>query len=155
MATQAEFENALNIGIAAENRIYYWLRNNYAYVQDTRYQRHEKGTGPRLEGQLGSLILPDFIVYDRFAGNIAIDVKHKTSVYPIDGKLYFTVDDYKLDDYLTAAQIMRLDSLCLIFYYKDEIYMYNAADVVGRHRFNNSYGKHAYLFEYDRSKIRK
>ena len=46
-----------------------------------RYQTHDKGTGPRLEGTSGSVILPDFAFYDKFKGKCLLDVKHKTKNY--------------------------------------------------------------------------
>jgi hypothetical protein len=119
-----------------------------------RYQTRDKNTGPRLEGMGGSVILPDFAVYDRFRGKHLLDIKAKSSVYTISGKSYFTVDDYKLHDYLRCVYLMNMDGLLLLFVYGDKFYIYDAKDNTGQHQFNNHYGKKAYLFEYDRSKIR-
>ncbi len=150
---QNDFEKALGIGIAAENDVYEWLKNNYAFVQDSRYQTRDKGTGPRLSGLGGSVIIPDFIVYDAFEGKFALDVKFKTSIYPINGKKYFTVDDYKFRDYLRCMQLMNLDKMVFLFVYNNRYYMYKSDENNGVHRFDNTYGKGAYLFEHNEDKI--
>jgi len=149
-----DFEKSLAIGTKAEDKVYVWLKQTYAYVQDMRYQTRDKGTGPRLEGAAGSIILPDFAVYDRFRGKRLLDVKAKSSVYTISGKSYFTVDDYKFQDYLKCVELMNLDGLLLLFVYGDKFYIYDAEDHKGIHKFDNNYGKSAYLFEYDKDKIR-
>ncbi len=148
------FEKTLAIGTKAEDRVYVWLKQTYSYVQDMRYQTRDKNAGPRLEGAGGSIILPDFAVYDRFRGKKAIDVKHKSSVYTIMGKKYFTVDGYKFRDYLRAVELMNLDGLLLLFVYGDE-YIYEGTEHSGTYRFDNTYGKEAYLFEYDKRNIRR
>ena len=79
-----KFEKALAVGTAAEDYVYDWLKKNYSYVQDNRYQTREKGTGPRLQGKERSVILPDFVIYDKFRGAHAVDVKLKTSAYKIN-----------------------------------------------------------------------
>lgn len=150
-----DFEKSLAVGTAAEDLVYDWLKTNYAFVQDARYQtRDKKGKGPRLEGLGGSVILPDFIVYDAFKGKLAMDVKYKSSVYPINGKKYFTVDDYKFKDYLRCVQLMNLDDIVFLFVFEGRFYLYKSSEHQGTHRFDNTYGKCAYLFEYDKSKIR-
>ena len=142
------FEENLRLGTVAEDKVYSYLRMNYSRVQDMRYQKHEKGTGPRLEGISGSLILPDFAYYDRYKGKGLIDVKYKTSNF-------FTVDDYKYRDYLECVGIMNLESLILVFVYEDEMYFYDSKEATGPRAFNNSYGKSAYVFDFNRSKIKK
>ena len=142
------FEENLRLGTAAEDKVYSYLRMNYSFVQDMRYQKHEKGTGPRLEGTTGSLILPDFAYYDRYKGKGLIDVKYKASNF-------FTVDDYKYRNYLECTGIMNLVNLVLVFVYEDEMYFYDSKEATGPQTFNNSFGKAAYVFEYDRSKIKK
>ncbi len=146
--TDEEFQENLRLGTAAEDKVYSYLRMNYSFVQDMRYQKHEKGTGPRLEGTTGSLILPDFAYYDRYKGKGLLDVKYKASKF-------FTVDDYKYRDYLECAGIMNLVNLLLVFVYEDEMYFYNSSEATGPRTFNNSYGKAAYIFEFDKSKIKK
>lgn len=148
MSTDDEFQENLRLGTAAEDKVYSYLRMNYSFVQDMRYQKHEKGTGPRLEGVSGSLILPDFGYYDRFKGKGLLDVKYKR-------QSFFTVDDYKLRDYLECAGILNLDKLTLVFVYEDEMYFYDSSEATGPKVFNNSFGKSAYVFEFDKSKIRK
>jgi hypothetical protein len=155
MTTDAEFEATLAAGTAAEDRVYAWLKLRYSFVQDMRYQTHGKGTGPRLEGESGHVILPDFAIYDRFKGRKLIDVKAKTSVYPVNGKMYFTVDDYKFRDYLRCVELMNADDLMLIFVYDDKLYFYDSADHSGTITFNNKYGKTAYLFEHDEARIKR
>jgi len=149
------FEAALEVGTKAEDIVYAWLKSIYSYVQDTRYQTRKEGTGPRLEGTSGSVILPDFIIYDRFKGKHAVDVKAKTSAYFIEGGRYFTVDSYKFDHYMKTVELMGLDGLYIIFVFEDELYLYTHEDMVRRHSFANSYGKVACLFDYDKTKIRR
>jgi hypothetical protein len=146
--TDEEFQENLRLGTAAEDKVYSYLRMNYSFIQDMRYQKHEKGTGPRLEGTTGSLILPDFAFYDRYKGKGLLDVKYKASKF-------FTVDDYKYRDYLECTGIMNLATLLLVFVYEDEMYFYDSNEATGPRTFNNSYGKAAYVFEYNRSKIKK
>lgn len=154
MQSEEEFQETLAIGTAGEDTVYEWLKANYSLVQDVRYQTHNKGTGPRLAGKEGSIILPDFVVYDKFKGCFSVDVKVKTSVYKINGKKYFTVDDYKFRDYLKCNEIMNLDYLMLIFIIENRFHLYTDTEHKGTHIFNNNYGKAAYLFEYDKSKVR-
>lgn len=146
--TDEEFQENLRIGTIAENKVHSYLRMNYSYVQDMRNQKHEKGTGPRLEGVGGSLILPDFSYYDRFKGKGLLDVKYKR-------KNFFTVDDYKLRDYLECTRILNLEKLTLVFVHEDEMYFYDSSEATGPKIFNNSFGKAAYVFDFNRSKIRK
>lgn len=155
MKSDEEFEAALAVGVAAEDSVYEWLKHNYSYVQDTRYQTREKGTGPRLEGIERSVILPDFIVYDKFKGRWAIDVKKKSAAYIIDGARYFTVDDYKFDDYMKCVALMGLDGLMIVFKFEGDMYFYTHEDKGRKHQFVNSYGRYAYLFEYSKKKIRR
>lgn len=151
---KAKFEETLARGIEAEDQVYTWLKMHYSYVQDMRYQVHGKSSGPRLEGQYGYIVLPDFAIYDRFFGNILVDVKAKTSVYTINGKKYFTVDD-KFDDYNKCVGLLRADKLMLVFVYNNKMYFYDADENKGIHKFDNTYGKNAYLFEYSESKVRQ
>jgi len=152
-----DFEEQLEIGTAGEDKILPWLERNNTFVQDMRYQRHGEKKGPRLKGLGGSLILPDFAVYNQFAdkGNFAVDVKVKSAIYPIKGKMCFTVDDYKFDDYLRCVEIMKLDYLQLIFVYNDLFHVYKHDEVLpGKHYFGNAKGDYAYLFEYSNKKVR-
>lgn len=149
-----DFEKSLAVGTAAEDIVYEWLKTNYAFVQDARYQTRDKGKGPRLEGLGGSIVIPDFIVYDAYKGKMAIDVKFKTSVYPINGKKYFTVDDYKFRDYLRCTQLMNLDGMLFLFVHDNKFFVYNSDENEGIHRFDNTFGKGAFLFEYDTSKVK-
>lgn len=146
--TDRKFQENLKVGIFAEDKVYSYLQRNYSYVQDMRYQKHENGVGPRLRGMGGSIILPDFAFYDRYKGSGLIDVKYKTSSF-------FTVDDYKYRDYLECLNIMNLDTLMLVFVYNNQMYFYDSTDRGELKTFNNDYGKAAYVFKYDRSKIRK
>ena len=152
-----KFYEALARGMEAENYVYEWLKLNFAWVQDSRYQNlADKDSGPRLEGKAGSLILPDFVVYDQYKGNFAVDVKSKSAVYPISGKTYFTVDAYKFDHYRRCVQLMRLDYLVVIFMYESELYWYECRDALPpKHTFGNVYGDSAYLFEFDRARIKR
>ena len=153
----ARFQETLARGIEAENYVYEWLKMNFGGVQDSRYQNVAgKNTGPRIEGLAGSVILPDFIVYDQYKGRFAVDVKDKSSVYPVDGKKYFTVDAYKFDHYRRCVQIMGLDYLVLIFRFEGKLYWYDCRDISPKkHTFGNVYGDSAYLFEFDESKIKR
>ena len=152
---EENFESALAIGTAAEDAVYEWLKQNYSYVQDTRYQTRDKGTGPRLCGKEKSVILPDFIIYDKFRGKRAIDVKYKTSAYKINGGRHFTVDDYKFDNYMKCVELMGLDGLIIIFKFENDMYFYDHTDRGPLHRFANTYGNGAYLFELDSKRIRR
>lgn len=155
MQSDEEFKETLAKGTVAEDRVYAWLKSTYAFVQDLRYQTHDKGTGPRLEGVSGHVILPDFAIYDRFKGRHLIDVKAKTSIYPFNGKMYFTVDDYKFRDYLRCVDLLNADGLMLVFVYNDKLYFYDSSEHSGVVTFNNMYGKSAYLFEHDETKIKR
>lgn len=155
MVSDVDFEKNLAAGTKAEDEVYAWLKSTYGFVQDMRFQTREKGTGPRLEGMGGSIILPDFAVYDGFRGKKLLDVKAKSSVYKINGKDYFTVDDYKFRDYLRCVDLMKLEGLLLLFVFNQKFYIYEAEENKGTHTFDNNYGKQAILFEYDKSKIRR
>jgi hypothetical protein len=146
--TNEEFQENLRIGTEAENKVYAWLRMNYSFVQDMRYQKHEKGTGPRLEGLGGSVVLPDFAYYDKIQGNYLLDVKYKS-------KNYFTVDEYKMRDYLKAVDLLGMDGLLLVFVFQNEMYFYDSLEKQGPVAFNNSYGTSAYTFRFDKLKIKK
>lgn len=146
--TDEEFQGNLRIGTLAEDRVYAYLKLHYSFVQDLRYQTHDKKAGPRLEGTGGSVILPDLAFYDKFKGKKLLDVKHKTSPY-------FTVDDYKMRDYLRCVELLNADGLMFVFVYNDEMYFYDSSERTGPKEFNNGYGKSAYIFEFDRTKIRK
>lgn len=139
----SNFIDSLAKGVAAEDSVYTWLIANYMYVQDMRYQVVTGYKGPRLRGLNGEIILPDFAVYSEGKG-YAIDVKFKTSIYPINGKSYFTVDDYKFKDYLRCCEVLRLDGLKIIFLYNNSMYMYNADEHDGTFAFQ---GGSAFLFE--------
>lgn len=150
------FQEKLAIGTAGEDLVYPWLVKNNSFVIDFRYQKHEKGTGPRLEGTEGSLVLPDFAVWNKnpSKGNYAIDVKVKKDIYPVNGKKCFTVDS-KFEDYKRSVQIMKLDFLSIIFLYKDRFYVYKDSDLFCTTVYNNSYSKgNVYCFEHDESKIK-
>jgi hypothetical protein len=155
VVSDVDFERNLAAGTKAEDTVYAWLKMTYGYVQDMRYQTRDKGTGPRLEGQAGSVILPDFAVYDEFRGKKLLDVKLKNKVCRIDGKDYFAIDLYKFRDYLHCADLMRMDGLLLLFVYNQKFLIYDAADFKGIHVFNNNFGNESVLFEYDKSKIRR
>ena len=155
MSSDRVFSAALAKGIIAEDKVYTYLRMNYSYVQDMRYQTHEKGSGPRLEGTSGSVILPDFQVIDRFKGRFLIDVKSKTSTYTLGNAEYFTVDDYKLEDYERCVKYLLSDKLMIVFVFKGNMYFYESTERLPKPvTFDNDYGKKAYLFEVDSTKIR-
>jgi hypothetical protein len=151
-----EFQEKLAIGTAGEDLVYPWLKKNNSLVIDFRYQRHEDRKGPRMEGREGSIILPDFAVWNKYPekGNFAVDVKVKSSPFWLKGKLHFAVDDYKFDDYVRCVQVMNLDFLQLIFVNDGNLYVYRDSDNKGRHYFGNSHGEYGYLFELDESKKR-
>lgn len=155
MASDEEFLEALARGTEAEDKVYTYLRMNYSFVQDMRYQTHEKGSGPRLEGTSGSVILPDFQVIDRFKGRFLVDVKAKTRTYTLGNDKCFTVDDYKLEDYERCVKYLLSDKLVIIFVYDNKMYFYDSTDKLPQSiMFDNDYGKKAYLFKVDESKIR-
>jgi hypothetical protein len=150
------FETNLAVGTEAEDYVYEWLKKNYSYVQDNRYQTREKGTGPRLQGKEKSVILPDFVIYDKFVGAHAIDVKLKTAAYKMGNSRYFTVDDHKFNDYMKCVQLMRLVGLIIIFKFENSLFLYTDKDERRKHYWDNTtFGKCSYLFEYDKKKIRR
>ena len=132
-----------------EDKVYRYLILNYQYVQDCRYQRREKFSGPRLVGTAGNLVLPVFIVYDGQHGRYAIDVKYKSAAYPIGGVECFTADYSKTQDYARVAEVLGLDKVLLIFVYNDNLYLYDANDTHGRYSFNNKYGSEAVLYAFN------
>ena len=156
MKSDTEFEEKLAIGTAGEDIVYEYLKRNNSLVQDMRYQKHEKGSGPRLEGTEGTVILPDFAVYNKNPnkGNYTVDVKVKSSLYTIDRKKCFTVDK-KFLDYRQATQILKLDFLMLVFMFEDRMYFYKDTELHGTTEYNNQYGRGTvYGFAKDDSKIR-
>jgi hypothetical protein len=157
MSSEKQFEEKLQMGISAEDIAYSYLKQNNSLVQDLRQQKHGEFSGPRLIGTEGVVKLPDFIVYNKSPrkGNFAVDVKAKTSVYPVNGMKCFTVDN-KFEDYKKSVEIMKLDFLMLIFYYNGRMYFYKDSDLTCVTQFENStYGSGpVYCFEYDDSRIK-
>ena len=154
---KTQFEEKLQMGISAEDIAYSYLIQNNSLVQDLRQQKHGEFTGPQLVGTEGSVKLPDFVVYNKSErkGNFAVDVKAKTSVYPVNGKMCFTVDS-KFEDYKKTVQIMKLDFLLLIFYYNGRMHFYKDSDLADVTTFlNTTYGSGPiYCFEYDETRIK-
>lgn len=150
-----DFQKQLAIGTAGEDIVYPWLKRNNSFVMDLRNQKHPERKGPRLIGTEGSAILPDFAVWNkrRTKGNFAVDVKVKSNTFVVNGKRYFSVDDYKFDDYKKCVQVMQLDFLQLIFMCDDRLYVYKDSDNKGKHYFGNQWGEYGYLFEFDSKKI--
>lgn len=154
MLSEAEFQEALSLGTTAEDLVYEYLINHNSYVQDLRKQVHPDNRGPRLKGTEGTLILPDFVAYNKNQqkGNFAIEVKWKKSIYPALGKKCFTVDS-KFEDYKRVVQIQKLDFLMMAFVYENKMYFYKDIDCIGTTVFDNQYGfGKVYLFEFDPSK---
>jgi len=150
----ARFQKNLEKGIAAEDIVHGYLKMNNRWVQDCRAQKHDKKSGPKLEGTEGTLVLPDFICYNKKPKeSYAVDVKAKSAIYPIDGKNYFTVDN-KFEQYKRVVELFGLDWLKIIFYYEGRMYLYRCDEYSLTKEFNNRYsiGK-CYLFEFDRSKM--
>jgi hypothetical protein len=154
MNSDEKFKESLEMGIAAENVAYSYLISKYGFVEDLRQQKHGQFAGPALVGTEGKVILPDFVVYTKFDGAFAIDVKAKSSLYPFKGKKCFTVDR-KFEDYQKAVQIKRLDYLALVFFFKGRMHFYKDTDCVGSEFVDNEYGRGmVYYFEYDKTRIR-
>lgn len=154
-ASDEEFQKKLAIGTAGEDSVYAWLKQNNSLVQDMRYQKHEKGSGPRLEGTEGFIVLPDFAVWNKNPnkGNYLVDVKVKKDVYPVDGKQCFTVDK-KFEDYKRCSEIMKMDFLKIIFVYEGKFYVYKHTDYACITQYNNGYSTgNVYCFEYDKKRI--
>jgi len=150
-----EFQKALDLGIAGENKVYEYLKSTNSLVMNTRLHKHDEKIGPRMHGLAGSVVLPDFVVYNKFEdkGNFAVDVKVKKSIYPIGNKLCFTVDN-KFEDYVRAVQIMKLDYLALIFVFEDNLYFYKDSDLIGTTVYGNKWSNGTvYLFEHNKAKI--
>jgi len=154
-ATEEEFQEKLAIGIAGEDIVYPWLKANNSLVQDMRYQKHEKYSGPRLEGTEGKIVLPDFAVWNKNPnkGNFLVDVKVKTDIYPVNGKKCFTVDK-KFEDYKRCVQVMNMNFLKVIFIYEGKFYVYKDTDIFTTTTYNNQYGSGTvYCFEHNINKI--
>lgn len=150
-----KFQENLRVGTKGEDAVYPWLKANNSLVQDMRYQKHEKGSGPRLEGTEGKIVLPDFAVWNRFPekGNFLVDVKVKKDIYPVKGKMCFTVDN-KFEDYVKCTEIMGMHFLKLIFVYENRFYVYKHTDLTCTTVYNNEYSKGTvYCFEFNKSKI--
>ena len=151
-----QFLEKLEMGIDAENTAYEYLKANNSFVEDLRQQKHNEFSGPRMCGTEGIVTLPDFVVYNKnpSKGSYAVDVKSKNSLYTINGKKCFTVDDKYLQ-YQRATQIKRLDYLSIIFVFEGRMYMYKDSDCAGKHYYtSNGYGNGVvFYFEFDRSKM--
>ena len=150
-----KFQEKLAVGTAGEDIVYPWLKEHNSLVQDMRYQKHEKGSGPRLEGTEGRIVLPDFAVWNKSPnkGNFLVDVKVKDSIYPVKGKMCFTVDK-KFEDYKKCAAVMKMDYLKIIFIYEGKFYVYKDTDITCTTVYNNQYSKGTvYCFEHNKSKI--
>jgi len=149
------FQEKLAVGTAGEDIVYPWLKANNGFVQDMRYQKHEKGSGPRLEGTEAVVVLHDFAVWNKSPnkGNFLVDVKVKDSIYPVKGKMCFTVDK-KFEDYKRCVQIMKMDFLKIIFVYENRLYVYKDTDLTCTTVYNNQYSKGTvYCFEHNKNKI--
>ncbi len=150
-----KFQEKLKIGTAGEDIVYPWLMATNDLVQDLRYQKYEKGSGPRLSGIQGSIVLPDFGVWNPISniGNFLVDVKVKKDIYPVNGKLCFTVDK-KFEDYKKCCEIMKMDFLKIIFIFRGKMFEYKDSDMTFTTTYNNQYSKGlVYCFEYDKSKV--
>lgn len=155
MSLDGEFNKQLAIGEAGEDIVYDYLVSHNSYVEDLRKQKRNVGGGPRLRGTEGSIVSPDFAVYNKnpAKGSYAVDAKVKTSIYPVSGKMCFTVDD-KIAQYRIATQIKKLDYLAIIFIYNQRMYFYKDTDCCGRTTFSNQFGSgFVYCFEFDAKKI--
>jgi hypothetical protein len=157
MSTDEEFQAKLELGKKAEDILFEYLKMYNGLVEDSRRQNYNDGGGPRLEGTEGSIVLPDFTVYNKPGdrrGSFAVDVKYKTSVYPINGKKCFTVDN-KFEQYKKIVQIKGLDFLVIAFMFNGKFYWYKDSDLYAVTTFQNQHSTgNVYCFEYDESKIR-
>lgn len=149
-----QFHQNLAEGIKGEDAVYNYLVGTNSYVEDTRHQKYEVGGGPKMRGREGTVTLPDFVVYDKYKGNYAVDVKVKKSIYKVQDQLCFTVD-YKYQQYLQAVALKRLDYLVLAFVYQNQLYWYTNSDMSFTTVFDNQYSSGAvYCFVHDTAKIR-
>lgn len=155
MSSDEEFNKQLAIGEAGEDIVYDYLVSHNSYVEDLRKQKRNTGGGPRLRGTEGSIVSPDFAVYNKspIKGNFAVDAKVKTSIYPSLGKMCFTVDN-KIEQYRLATQVKKLDFLAIIFIYDQRMFFYKDSECCGKTTFPNQVGSGlVYCFEYDIKKI--
>ena len=153
MSLPAVFTKKLAMGVWGEEQVFPWLLSNGYTVEDCRRQNYKDGGGPRMISNDVSLALPDFIVYKGPVA-FAIDVKVKSSTYPLDGPC-FTVDK-KFEDYLKVTTLRRLDYLAMIFIYNNRFYMYKDSDVAGVTQYNNEHSQgNVYYFKYDKTKVVK
>jgi hypothetical protein len=150
------FIEKLDMGIDAENIAYSYLIKHNSFVEDLRQQKHGEFAGPALRGTEGKVVLPDFLVYNKnpTKGTFALDIKSKSSIYNINGKKCFTVDD-KYVQYKQAAQIKRMDYLAIMFFFENRMYLYKETDCVGTHQYTpNGFGNGlVYYFEFNKSKM--
>jgi hypothetical protein len=156
LSSDKVFQESLALGTAGEDIIYQYLIKYNSYVEDNRSKNHKVGTGPRLFGTEGSLVLPDFYCYNKNTdkGNFAIDVKVKNSVYTVKKEKCFTVDN-KYEQYIRIVQIKKLDFLMMAFVFENRNYFYRDSECIGTTTFNNQYGTGlVYLFKQDVGKIR-
>lgn len=152
-----DFVEKLELGQSGEDMVYNYLITKYGYVEDSRKQRYDDNTGPRLKGTDGHLALPDFVVYDTQPGGakFAVDVKVKNNIYTVNNKYCFTVD-YKYEHYKRVAELKGLDFSAIIFVYKGAMFFYKDSDCIGTTTFDNQYSRgNVYLFEYNKESILK
>jgi hypothetical protein len=153
MRLRNNFEEKLAMGIAGEDKIYPWLTKHNDWVEDCRRQKYKDGGGPRMIGTKGSVVIPDFIVYNELGENFAVDAKVKKRAYLIDGKFYFTVDK-KFEDYQQVVKIKKLDYMAIIFIYNSKMYFYKDSDLSLVTAYNNQYSTgNVYCFEYNNDKV--
>ena len=149
------FEEKLAIGAIGEDIVFNYLVARNSFVHDHRKEKCKDSGGPRLIGTEGHLILPDFSVRNKNLnkGDFAVESKVKTSIYPINRKMCFTVDN-KYEHYLRSVKILKLNFLVMAFLFEDRIYFYKDTECDGITTYNNKYGNgKVYLFEYNRKNI--
>lgn len=154
MSSDEEFQEQLKFGEAAEDIVYDYLIANNSGVIDLRKQKRDEGGGPKLVGTEGSLILPDFGVFNKNPrkGTYTVDVKRKRSLYGYAGQKCFTVDN-KFEQYKQVTQIMRYDFLGLMFFFEDRMYFYKESEIFGKEFKSNEYGNgFIYYFKFDNTK---
>lgn len=154
MSSEELFKKNLEIGEVGEDIVYDYLVSNNSFVEDLRRHKRDEG-GPKLRGTEGTLVLPDFAVYNKNPkkGSFAVDAKVKNSVYPVNGKSCFTVDN-KFEQYRRVVQLKKLDFLMIAFIFENRMYFYKDSDCIGTTTFANQFGSGmVYLFEYDEGKI--
>lgn len=142
LAQGLEFEHGHAIEIL--HKLYpnhYIMNNQVDPVESTAGQT----VGPRLyrgENREEEFIAPDFVMFDEKGRATWIDAKLKGASYPFKGRLYFSIDKKKHEQYCQFPQHMK-DNFFLLFKHEKtkEVYLAKFRENPATIFFNNQYGQ--------------